>query len=91
MKLDENGRCCGRKPHHYKGGAWNSPPKPVKCCFRCNRDYDPDSGEQVENCMWEKNPNTGEFREVEMIVRPLGKKEPEWSPATGRLTGGPAL
>lgn len=45
-KLDEKGRCCGRKPHLYKGGSWRSPiDAPVSCCFTCNRNYDPATGE----------------------------------------------
>ena len=53
MKLDEKGRCCGRKPIYYKGGSWRSPPgAPLMFCGRCNREYDPITGEQRENWAW---------------------------------------
>ena len=47
--LDEKGRCCGRKPIHYKGGSWCSPQIPQKFCDRCCRAYDPATGCQIEN------------------------------------------
>lgn len=40
--LDENGRCCGRKPITYKRDA-------KKFCPRCDREFDPYTGEQVAN------------------------------------------
>lgn len=52
MKLDEKGRCCGRKPIDYKGGGWNSPSRPQKFCPRCDRAYDRNTGEQIENWAW---------------------------------------
>lgn len=53
MKLDEKGRCCGRKPLFYKGGSWRSPPgSPMKVCCDCNREYDPLTGEQRANWAW---------------------------------------
>jgi len=58
MKLDEKGRCCGRKPIDYKGGAWNSPHRPQKFCPRCDRSYDRETGEQIENWAWRKHGNT---------------------------------
>lgn len=48
MKLDEKGRCCGRKPLTYKR------PQPHFFCFRCSRSYDID-GNQIENWAWEKD------------------------------------
>lgn len=48
-QLDSKGRCCGRKPIDYKGGAWNSPARPQKFCARCNRSYDRTTGAQIEN------------------------------------------
>lgn len=49
MPIDNKGRCCGRKPIHYKGGGWNSPYHPKKFCTRCAAEYDPLTGEQREN------------------------------------------
>lgn len=68
--LDQRGRCCGRKPLHYKGGSWNSPARPMKFCDRCDREFDPVTGEQRENWAWRfegaawvrKTPNTGVCR-----------------------------
>ena len=42
--IDPKGRCCGRKPIHYKrdGG-------PHLFCPRCSRAYDVDSGHQIPN------------------------------------------
>jgi hypothetical protein len=58
MKLDGKGRCCGRKPIHYKGGGWQSPPgAPFKFCFRCDRAFDVETGEQRENWAWQRNEN----------------------------------
>lgn len=59
MKLDEKGRCCGRKPVDYKGGAWNSPLHPEKFCTRCNRAYDRVTGEQIDNWAHWKCPACG--------------------------------
>jgi hypothetical protein len=52
-RLDDNGRCCGKKPLHYKGG-WQSNGKSMKFCDRCAREYDPITGEQRENWAWVK-------------------------------------
>lgn len=44
-RLDEKGRCCGRKPIYYRGGAWNSPPgSPMLWCCRCDTVYNPQTG-----------------------------------------------
>lgn len=51
MKLDEKGRCCGRKPIDYKG-SWRGPAH--KFCARCDRAYDRITGEQIENWAWKK-------------------------------------
>lgn len=59
MKLDNKGRCCGRKPMHYEGGAWNSPKRPMKFCPRCDRAFDPETSEQVVNWAWRLDD--GEF------------------------------
>ena len=51
-RLDEHGRCCGRKPVYYKGGSWASPPgAPMHFCGRCNREYGTD-GVQKSNWAW---------------------------------------
>lgn len=54
--LDAKGRCCGRKPIDYKGGAWNSPLQAQKFCWRCNRAYDRTTGVQIENWAFVKAP-----------------------------------
>ena len=64
MKLDEKGRCCGRKPIHYQSSRDNFPghlPRPTKFCDRCDRTYDPETGDQVENWAW-KQDEMGTFR-----------------------------
>ena len=51
--LDADGRCCGVKPHHYKGGSWRSPPgSPLSICLTCNREFGPD-GRQRANDAWD--------------------------------------
>lgn len=47
MKLNDKGRCCGRKAILYKR------PDPHKFCPRCFRSYHPITGEQVANWAWE--------------------------------------
>ena len=47
MKLDEKGRCCGRKPLIYKCDS-------MHFCCRCDRAFNLESGEQVENWAWMK-------------------------------------
>lgn len=45
VRLDQKGRCCGRKPIHYKGGSWCSPPgAPFLWCDRCDKHFDPETG-----------------------------------------------
>ena len=46
-RLDGNGRCCGRKPLHYKGS-----PRPRLFCSRCDREFDPATGVQRANWAW---------------------------------------
>jgi hypothetical protein len=49
-RLNERGQCCGRKPIHYKGGSYCSPPgSPMKFCTVCSREYSVETGEQKEN------------------------------------------
>lgn len=43
QRLDEKGRCCGRKPLVYKGGSWMSPPgSPMQVCLTCDAIYELD-------------------------------------------------
>lgn len=44
-KLDEKGRCCGRKPIVYRR-------PPQLFCSRCDRSFDVDTGLQRENWAW---------------------------------------
>lgn len=56
-RLDEKGRCCGRKPIFYKGGSWRSPPgSPMHFCCGCQREFGPD-GEHRPNWAWMKDSN----------------------------------
>lgn len=48
-RLDEKGRCCGRKPIPYTGGGME---KRQRFCDRCYRAYHFDTGEQIENWAW---------------------------------------
>lgn len=61
-QLDERGRCCGRKPLHYKGGSWRSPLNaPLLFCCGCDREYDPVTKAQRANWAWrEVSPSTFE-------------------------------
>ena len=46
-RLDEKGRCCGRKPLVYK--------RPLSSiCIRCSRAYDPSTNLQIENWAWKR-------------------------------------
>jgi hypothetical protein len=49
-KLDENGRCCGRKPLVYKRDGH-------KFCTRCDKSFDIKTGEQIENWAWQRWPS----------------------------------
>lgn len=69
MKLDEKGRCCGRKPIKYKGGSWRSPLYPMYFCTRCDRAYSVDSLKQIENWAW-KRTEDGEF--INTVARFFG-------------------
>lgn len=52
VSLDQQGRCCGRKPLFYKGGSWRSPPgSPMHFCCECHREFGPD-GKQRPNWAW---------------------------------------
>ena len=48
MRLDDKGRCCGRKPIFYKGGSWRSPlGAPLHFCCECNREFGPDGNQRA--------------------------------------------
>lgn len=47
MRIDSKGRCCGRKPMVYKR-------EPHMFCPRCDRAFDPKTGEQIENWAYTK-------------------------------------
>jgi hypothetical protein len=59
MKLNEKGQCCGRKPLLYKR-PMGEILGPHKFCFRCDRAFDVETGEQIENWAYKKHAN-GEF------------------------------
>lgn len=59
-KLDDMGRCCGRKPLDYTRGYGTSLQAPHKFCTRCDRSFDSDTGDQIENWAWHKGDD-GEF------------------------------
>jgi hypothetical protein len=51
-RLDDAGRCCGRKPLVYKR------PRPgFHFCCRCDRAFALDTGEQIDNWQWKKTPD----------------------------------
>lgn len=50
-KLDDEGRCCGRKPMVYRS-RWSTSTGPHRYCPRCDRAYDLDTGEQISNWAW---------------------------------------
>lgn len=49
-KLDDKGRCCGRKPTPYKGRYAMGGPHRV--CLRCSRAYHLTENEQIPNWAW---------------------------------------
>lgn len=52
-KLNDKGRCCGRKPMVYKTRHDSfASVVPYKWCPRCGRSFDPATGLQVENSEW---------------------------------------
>ncbi len=52
-QLDDKGRCCGRKPIEYKNHDYGT--DGFKFCPRCDRAYDRETGEQIDNWAWKKN------------------------------------
>lgn len=57
MRLDDKGRCCGRKPIVYKRDG-------QKFCPRCDRAYDLEDGYQITNWAWRRSPHDGSFIRV---------------------------
>lgn len=51
-RLDNKGRCCGRKPMVYKR------PHPSLFCDRCHAAYDPATGEQIANWAYRWHDNS---------------------------------
>jgi len=47
-RIDDSGRCCGRKPLVYKSR------KMLFCC-RCDRSYDMTTKEQIANWAWHED------------------------------------
>ena len=77
--LDARGRCCGVKPHHYKGGSWRSPPgSPLSICLRCHREFGPDDRQRA-NCAWDaegrdlRTPQPAARRQPATLNGPLGE------------------
>lgn len=60
MAIDAKGRCCGRKPLHYKRGLTTTLNRPQLFCTRCSAAYDPETHEQLENWAWFKDER-GQF------------------------------
>lgn len=60
MSIDAKGRCCGRKPLHYKRGHTTTLERPQLFCARCDASYDPETCEQLENWAWKRDAN-GQF------------------------------
>ena len=56
MRLDNKGRCCGRKPLVYRGRNTTST-GPHRFCARCDRAYDLEENEQIPNWAWKKGKN----------------------------------
>lgn len=54
MNLGNKGRCCGKKPILYKGRYTAFP---QKFCPGCDRAYNPETGEQIDNWAWKKIGN----------------------------------
>lgn len=60
MKLDDKGRCCGRKPMVYKS-RHSTPEGPQRYCPRCDRAYDLEENQQIENWAYKRWKNSDLF------------------------------
>lgn len=52
--LDEKGRCCGRKPIKYTS-RWSTATGPHYFCDRCDRAFDLETKQQIENWAWKES------------------------------------
>lgn len=62
MTIDAKGRCCGRKPLHYRRGDTTSLRRPQLFCTRCYAAYDPETREQIENWAFARDASGGFVR-----------------------------
>ena len=60
MKLDDKGRCCGRKPMVYRG-KHTTADGPHRFCPRCDRAYSLEDNEQIPNWAYARWRNTDLF------------------------------
>lgn len=65
MKLDDKGRCCGRKPIRYRGANAHH------FCDRCERAFSVLTSEQIENLAW-KFADGAFVRKAPTVVRVRG-------------------
>ena len=56
MSLNDKGQCCGKKPLTYKRDG-------ELFCPRCDRAYNIDTNQQIDNWAWKKNEH-GSFVRV---------------------------
>ena len=61
MKLDDQGRCCGRKPIVYKR-------PPMLFCSRCDRAFDAATKEQIENWAYAPDGHGNMIRIIREVV-----------------------
>lgn len=75
-RLDERGRCCGRKPIPYRTTRhW--------FCDRCDRAYAMPSGEQIANWAWFKRDDGFEATyPANAIRRAREENDQKWGPVT---------
>lgn len=67
MKLDDTGRCCGRRPIDYKSGKSTGLGTPHLFCARCDAAYDRTTHEQIENWAWERDGNNFVKRRISAV------------------------
>lgn len=61
QKLDDKGRCCGRKPIHYKRSHPPHNMTPYLWCCRCSAAFDPATGLQIDNWAYRSVGTEGKF------------------------------
>ena len=71
MKLNEKGQCpaCLIKPIVYKRAHGSGHP-PQKFCYRCDRSFNLETGEQQENWAWERIGDDFARRSLKADTRP---------------------